>query len=44
MISYMARDSTDLPLGDTIGPGQLTTDDDNPAELVVVLELAETRG
>jgi len=41
MISYMARDSTDLPFGDAFGPGQLTTDDDDPAELVVVLELAE---
>jgi len=37
----MARDSTDLPFGDAFGPGQLQPDDGDPAELVVVLELAQ---
>jgi len=37
----MARQSTDLPYGDSFGPGQLETDDDEPPELVVLLELAK---
>ena len=34
----MARHDTDLPFGDAFSPKQLHTDDDDPPELVVVLE------
>lgn len=37
----MAREDTDLPFGDAFSPAQLGTDDDEPGELVVLLELAE---
>lgn len=37
----MARHDTDLPFGDAFGPGQLETEDGEPDELVVVLELAK---
>jgi len=37
----MARHDTDLPFGDAFSPKQLHTDDDEPPELVVVLEKAK---
>jgi hypothetical protein len=40
-ISKMARQDTDLPYGDSFGPGQLTTEDDESNELVVILELID---
>ena len=40
----MARHDTDLPFGDAFSPQQLHTDEDEPPELVVVLEKAKEFG